>query len=230
MKVTRPCLRALATRLGVVDAYWDIAGARHETSDATREALCAAMGHDASCETRAESALAALDLEQRSALVEPVRVWRQHARLAPPLLLRHPGSRGAFAIRIELEQEDGSISALERELPGMPGGTALRLPLPAEPPAGIHRIRIESDRGCSEQCLVIVPRAAFGATEALGGARGFGIWTNLYTVRSRRSGHWGFGDFSDLGTLARMCGEWGADFVGVSPLHAIPARADEVSP
>ena len=150
MTVTRPCLRALATRLGVVDAYWDIAGGRNETSDATREALCAAMGHDASSETRAEKALEALEFERSSALVEPVHVWRQHARLTPPLLLRHPGSRGAFAIRIELEQEDGAVGALDRELPGSPAGAVFRLPLPGDPPVGIHRIRIASDGGCAE--------------------------------------------------------------------------------
>jgi len=226
----RPCLRALAARLGVVDVFHDIAGVRHETSDATREALCAAMGRDASSEESAARTLAALELAERLALVEPVQVWRQHARLAPSLLLRHPGSRDAFAVRIELEQENGTSGALERELPGLPAGTALRVPLPAQPPAGLHRIRLEWAGGRAEQCLVVAPRTAFGAAEVLGGSRGFGIWSNLYTVRSQRSGHWGFGDFSDLGALARLCGGWGGDFVGVPPLHAIPARADHVSP
>jgi len=230
MTAARPSLHALAARLGVVDAFHDIAGARHETSDTTREALCAAMGHDASSEERAERALATLEREASAAPIEPVQVWRQHARLTPSLLLRHPGSRGAFGVRIALEQEDGTHSALERDIPGMPAGTALRLPLPSEPPAGFHRIRLDWAGGRAEQCLVVAPRAAFGAAEVLGGARGFGIWTNLYTVRSLRSSHWGFGDFGDLRTLVRLCGEWGGDFVGIPPLHATPARADQVSP
>jgi len=230
MTAQRPRLRSLAAYLGVVDAFHDIAGARHETSDATREALCAAMGHDASSEERAARALELLDRAQRSALVEPVAVWRQHARLVPTLVLQHPGSCGALAIRIELEQEDGTHSALERELPGMPAGTPLRVALPAAPELGFHRVRVEWAGGHVEQCLVVVPHSAYGAAEALGGARGFGIWSNLYTVRSQRSGHWGFGDLSDLATLARMCGAWGGDFVGLSPLHAIPVRDDQISP
>ncbi len=230
MTATRPCLQALAARLGVVDVFHDIAGVRHETSDTTREALCAAMGHDASCEDLAARALATLEREQHSAPIEPVQVWRQHARLTPALLLRHPGTRNALAIRIELEHEDGTQAALERELPGMPAGTPLRLPLPAQPSAGVHCVRLIWASGRAEQRLWVVPRTAFGAAEALGATRGFGVWTNLYTVRSERSGHWGFGDLSDLGTLARLCGEWGGDFIGIPPLHAIPARADEVSP
>ena len=230
MTAARPFLHALAARLGVIDVYYDLAGVRRETSDTTREALCAAMGHDPSSEDLAERALTTLEREQRNAPIEPVQVWRQHARLAPSLLLRHPGTRNALAIRIELEQENGASAVLERELPGMPAGTALRLSLPAEPDLGVHCIRLTWAGGRAEQRLWVVPRTACGAAEALGATRGFGIWTNLYTVRSNRSGHWGFGDLSDLGALARLCGAWGGDFVGVSPLHAIPARADEVSP
>ncbi|MBW2541484.1 MAG: 4-alpha-glucanotransferase [Deltaproteobacteria bacterium] len=230
MTVARPQLRALATQLGIVDAYCDISGARHDTSDETREALCAAMGRDASSETSAESALATLASERRSAPLEPVRVWRQHARLAPPLDLRHPGGRGPLAIRIELELEGGANSALERNLPELPAGTPLRLALPAAPPVGVHHIQIEWKGGCAKQHLVVAPRRAFGAAEALSGTRGFGVWTNLYTVRSQRSNHWGFGDLSDLAALARLCGDWGGDFVGVSPLHAIPAREGQISP
>ena len=230
MTAARPFLHALAARLGVVDVYYDLAGVRRETSDATREALCAAMGHDASCEDLAERALAALEHEQRAVPIAPVRVWRQHARLAPSLLLRHPGTRNPLAIRIEFEHENGTSAVLERELPGMPAGTPLRVPLPAEPDLGVHSIRLTWADGRAEQRLWIVPRTARSTGEALGSARGFGIWANLYTVRSDRSGHWGFGDLSDLAALARVCGAWGGDFVGIPPLHAIPVRADEVSP
>jgi 4-alpha-glucanotransferase len=226
----RPRLCALAARLGVVDAFYDIAGVLHETSDATREALCAGMGHDASSEVRAANALEALEHARRAALVEPVAVWRQHAGLVPSLVLRHPGSYGSLAIRIELEHEDGTHAALERELPGMAAGTPLRVALPAAPGPGLHRVCVEWAGGRVEQSLVVTPRTAYSAAEALGGARGFGVWANLYTVRSERAGHWGFGDLSDLATLARLCGEWGGDFVGISPLHDIPARADQVSP
>jgi len=55
----RPALAALATRLGIEDGYWSTLH-RHwvGTSDATREALLAAMGFDASSEEAAGRALA----------------------------------------------------------------------------------------------------------------------------------------------------------------------------
>lgn len=51
-------VRALAARAGIADSYVDVAGARHETSEATQRALLAAMGFDVSS---TESCLAAIE-------------------------------------------------------------------------------------------------------------------------------------------------------------------------
>ncbi len=65
--------------------------------------------------------------------------------------------------------------------------------------------------------------------EALtGGRRVFGLWTNLYSLRSPRG--LGVGNLSDLRALVRLAGEAGADFVGTSPLHALRNRPPEISP
>lgn len=76
--------------------------------------------------------------------------------------------------------------------------------------------------------LAAAPRKAFTVDEALRGRRGFGVVANLYAVRSRRN--LGFGDLSDLRALVRFAGGIGADFVGVSPLHALRHREREISP
>ncbi len=63
-------------------------------------------------------------------------------------------------------------------------------------------------------------------------ARGWGVFCQLYELRSRRN--WGIGDFADLARLAEICGAEGADFIGVNPLHALflsaPERCSPFSP
>ncbi|XSG81350.1 MAG: 4-alpha-glucanotransferase [Methyloligella sp. ZOD6] len=62
--------------------------------------------------------------------------------------------------------------------------------------------------------------------------RVWGMTTQLYSLRS--SGNWGIGDFRDLADLATRLGRLGADFVGISPLHALfmadPTRISPYAP
>jgi 4-alpha-glucanotransferase len=145
---SRPALRALAERAGILPGHRPAGGGPlHRTSDATREALLAALGHDASSEGAAVRSLAALEEELRT------------ARLAET-----------------------------------PAGTPTCTP----PEARLGRSRV------------------------------FGLWTNLYTLRSRTNP--GFGNLSDLRTLVRLAARHGAAFVGLNPLHALRNRGHEVSP
>lgn len=49
--------------------------------------------------------------------------------------------------------------------------------------------------------------------------RGWGITCQLYGLRSSRN--WGIGDFEDLANLGEMVAGFGADFLGINPLHAL---------
>jgi 4-alpha-glucanotransferase len=55
--------------------------------------------------------------------------------------------------------------------------------------------------------------------------RCWGIGCQLYGLRSKRN--CGIGDFADLGRLAEIAAEAGADFLGVNPLHALFLSAPE---
>ncbi len=229
----RPELRALAERLGILSSYIDQTGReeRH-TSDATREALVAALGHDGSSEAAAAAALQALERGERSRLLEPVQVWREHAQREPRVRVRLPAGEVATAYGLELEGEDGRAARVEGRAPALRAGGELDLALPLRPAPGYHRLRVVLDaRGgtrVGDGLLVVAPRTCFTPSERLGEHRVFGLWANLYTVRSRRN--WGFGDFGDLRELLRFCAGTGGAFVGLNPLHAIRGRGHDVSP
>ena len=78
---TRPSLNLLADHLGIQPSYVDQTGETLRfTSDATREALLAAMGFDASTEEQTAAALRALRDVERRQWIAPVRVVRQRSR------------------------------------------------------------------------------------------------------------------------------------------------------
>lgn len=139
----RPQLQALARRLGIEDGYRSAIDARWvATSDATREALALAMGHESSSESAAEASMARLGDEPRVAAAEGVRA--------------------------------ADVDAL------------------------------------------------------LGGHRAFGVWTNLYSVRSPHN--LGVGNTGDLERLVHHAAAEGAAFVGTNPLHATTHRAGRFCP
>ena len=78
---------------------------------------------------------------------------------------------------------------------------------------------------------VTVPQSAFWPS-FLVDQRVWGLAAQIYGLRSERN--WGIGDFEDLARLAESAAERGADFIGVSPLHALfladPARISPYSP
>jgi 4-alpha-glucanotransferase len=64
--------------------------------------------------------------------------------------------------------------------------------------------------------------------ERLGDRPGYGLWANLYSLRSDRG--LGVGSLSDLRQLVRFAADAGAVFVGTSPLHALRNRGPDISP
>lgn len=230
MTPDRPRLRALADRLGILPSYWDIAGHAHPTSDATFEALVAAMGFDGADEAAAGEGLARLDRELRAGLVDPVYVWRQWDAGAPSLRVRAP--EGAFDYELTLREENGRTQAARGRVGAGASGREIELALPFKPAEGYHAVEIAvatpGGVDTAVQSLVLAPRSCLEAPEKLGGRPRFGLWANLYGVRSGRND--GAGDLGDLSRLLRWAGTAGADFVGINPLHALRNRGLGISP
>ncbi len=229
---TRPLLGQLSERLGIVSSYFDLEGRERHTSDATREALCAVMGSACSTEAEAAARLAALEATARARVIEPVHVWREHARGGPGLRAILPASFEPLDAELELDLEDGATQRSPLRVPAGDGRGCVELPLPVRVPTGVHRLRLHlhgrSGSQLFEQTLVIAPRTCPLAQEVLGDARALGLWASLYTVRSRRG--FGSGDFTDLARLEELSAQLGADFVAINPLHALYGRGDAIAP
>jgi 4-alpha-glucanotransferase len=229
----RPRLRELAERVGIVASYRATGGERRVTSDATREALLVAMGFRAGGEAAAAGILAEMSDRARKRLLPPVSlVFEDEADAARVSVQLAPDSRGPLEWRLELRLEDGRTAQAEGRAVVRRGQRRLALPLPETPGAGYHHLRVAvggaDGRSEAQQLRIFAPRRCVGPGELLGGRRGFGLWANLYTLRSRKN--WGVGDLGDLRALVRFAGEEGAAFVGLSPLHALWNHAADVSP
>ena len=230
---TRPSLHRLAERLGTQSAYVDQTGETLRlTSDATRHALLAAMGIDASTEERAAAALRALRVAVRRQWIAPVRVVRQRSRNLSRIVVRVP-SMHAEQVQwtLTLRTEEG----METQWTGATHGgrsRRLRLELPVVPPLGYHDLSITFEGAgmvrTATQRLIIVPPQCVAPETRLRGRRAFGITANLYTVRSAKN--WGAGDFGDLAAMAEWLADQGGAFVGVNPLHVLRNEGYDVSP
>ncbi len=224
-------LADLARAKGVATEYDDWQG-RHVVVPATTiVAVLRALGIDASDDVAAARALAA----------EADRPWR---RLLPPVVVCREGWTPWVAVHLPhgdradvwVDLEDGGRRDVRqvdhwvppRTIDGHEVGEAT-YELPGDLPLGWHTLAASHDGHTVTAPLVVTP-ARLELPDTLAGRRAFGLMTQLYSVRSRRS--WGVGDLADLGELTGWAAhDLGADFVLVNPLHAAePVPPMEPSP
>jgi 4-alpha-glucanotransferase len=128
--------------------------------------------------------------------------------------------------RREIGQVDNYVSP--RVIDGASTGEAT-FEITGDLPLGWHTLhaRIGADAFSSD--LVIAP-AVLALPAALQHRRAWGLLSQIYSVRSRRS--WGIGDLADLSDMmAWAAADLSADFVLVNPLHAAePVAPMEPSP
>jgi 4-alpha-glucanotransferase len=230
----RPILAALAKRLGILPEYVSHDGReRRITTDATRVALLAAMGMDASSEASATAAMDVLESAESGQLVDPVQVTQTLGSepLTVPIRIvtEGPASVDWF---LELHTEQGEVHCAKGRMMLDSGARTAAMPVPTNPAAGYHRVRItvraNGRERTGQQSLIVTPRTCLTSTEKLGDRRLYGIWANLYSVRSAKT--WGIGDLDSLNDLIAWASKSGAAFVGVNPLHATRNCGPDISP
>ena len=231
-----PELVELATAHGVATDFWDWRGQHVVVPRESVETVLAALGVPAHTEESVRASLAeARDAPWRRTL-PPCVVLRSGRPATVPVHVPH-----GEPVRLHVELEDGGRVELQqadhwvepRTIGGRQVGEAT-FTVPGDLPLGWHELVavVGADRpaaadGARAPLVVTPDRLELPAAVADGPAT-WGLMTQLYSLRSRRS--WGHGDLADLAELARWSGEeLGAGFVLINPLHA-PSPTVPVEP
>lgn len=223
-----PDLTRLAEAHGISTEYWSFFGDRVTVPADTLRSVLRAMRVEATTDADVAEALAATEDGPWRDLLPASFVTRAGARPLPVHVA------DGHDVHLTVLLEDGSarnlpIPAQQAATRSVDGSTYWRVdvPIPPDLPLGWHTVRaIETPFGGEARTatreasapLVVTPHRLPAPPSRPGRRRGWGLMAQLYSVRSRAS--WGMGDFADLGDLAAIGGQRGADFLLVNPIHA----------
>jgi 4-alpha-glucanotransferase len=216
-----PSLIELARRHGIATEYQDWTARRVAVPETTLKAVLVAFG-------------VAADTEQERNIALTAKLQSYWARRLPATIVGRTGEQVRFWAHVThgdpaevwLQLEDGTVRGgvvqvdnftAPFDLNGRWVGEASFV-LPSDLPMGYHRVHLRSGGSETSTALIMTPDW-LGLPEQLGARRGWGLATQLYSVRSRQS--WGVGDLTDLTDLAVWsASRHGADYLLVNPLHA----------
>jgi 4-alpha-glucanotransferase len=213
----------LARLIGIELRYTDALGETREISAEALLGLVTAFG------LPSDPARARRELEEQRQLLplglEPAHLVHAEDR-SPTLALWLPPNVREVAWACYLE---GAGERCGRAVVRRAPKQGFMLALPAGLPLGYHRLEVEAGSIRASTNLIVAPACCYLPPELGPGARNWGVSCQLYGLRSERN--WGFGDFTDLATLARTAGRCAASVVGINPLHALfAAEPRHISP
>ena len=225
-------LTELAAAYGVATEYWNWQGTHVPVTERTLTGVLSALGVDVSGEQSRVAALAARRSEPWRSLLPHYLIAREGEQRAVDVHVAHGDPVDVWIVR-----EDGSSSAhlaqvenwtAPREIEGRLVGEASFL-IPGDLEPGYHSLWASSAGQTQSSPLIVAPDW-LGMPPRVGTGKVWGLATQIYSVRSRRS--WGVGDLTDLAEVAGWAAtEHGAGFVLVNPLHAAePVAPMEPSP
>ncbi|QIM68499.1 4-alpha-glucanotransferase [Basfia succiniciproducens] len=94
--------------------------------------------------------------------------------------------------------------------------------------AGYYLLKLKCNDAEYRIRLLVQPSTAY-QPPLLERKKAWGLNVQLYSLRSTRN--WGIGDFADLRNLIKSAVKFGADFIGINPLHLVyPAVPEWASP
>lgn len=233
------CLTELLGHYGIADHYYDVWGQHHVVSEETKRAVLEAMGVPAGSPEHLTRSWEAVKFRPWRRICDPV-VIVQAGQPSVTCAVRVPseeGLDGEWTLAWSLRDEAGRTVAGDRAGPGLTPvdtqsieGTRhiqFQLDIPLAVPLGYHDLSVVATVGSrsiqGHTLLIVTPSGCYTSGAFQDGGRVWGLWTQLYALRSQRN--WGFGDFTDFEALVRWAAaDLGAEAIGVNPLHALKNR------
>lgn len=212
----------LADLAGIAASYRDATGALVATGLDARRSVLAGLGLPTKTAADAQASLERLE-RRRDALVAPLLVATANKSVSLKL---GPSARVGRAV-FTLTDETGSVrdctalacangvGGVEIELPGLPGG--------------YWRLGLTQGDRKAESLVISAPERCYEPAPLRQGSRSWGVTAQVYSLRSEEN--LGIGDYGDIAVLAERAAGLGADFLGLSPVHALFASDfSKVSP
>ena len=223
----KPLIERLARARGIGDAYHSYKGVLEHFTLETKAAILRAMHCRLDDAVQLEEQIRESEAAHPRGLLGDAVVLRNGARAAR---INTPAIEHNALLRWHVQLEQGDEASGEVRAWDLPERGShqqdgkwfvLRdLALPADLPAGYHRLRIElEDAGAQTVPLIVTPDKCHEPAALTAGGKLWGVAVQIYTLRS--ANNWGIGDFSDLLEVLRLAATQGADFVGISPVHAL---------
>jgi len=227
LEALRPLIERLARARGIGDAYHTYKGELQHFSLTTKAAILRAMYCRLDDAAVLEAQIRESEAAHPQGLLGEVAVLRNGMRA---VRINTPAIEDNAALRWRVELEGGDERRGEVRAWDLPErGTYARegkwyvlrdLALPADLPPGYHRLHLDLEFSGRDECpLIVTPDKCYEPAALASGRRLWGVAVQLYTLRSEHN--WGIGDFTDLQEVLRFAAAQGADFVGISPVHAL---------
>lgn len=215
-------LQHLADRNGVATTFWDWYGNQCNVGSRSLLAVLEALGVPVTADATIKDVHDALAWTEDQFWLQTLpdcTVVRKGATKEIPVHVPH-GSWVHLDYSLE-EGGKGELHQLDRWVEPRVVNDVLTgratFEIPSHLPLGWHTLTATVEGGAIYTApLIVVPNRV--SPPVLHQGRHWGVAAQMYSARSASS--WGLGDAEDLANLAAVCGQKGADFLLINPVHA----------
>ncbi|NKB54002.1 MAG: 4-alpha-glucanotransferase [Rhizobiaceae bacterium] len=199
----------LADYFGIVGCYRDLTGEEQATSKETKLALL--WANEVNLTTDIEIRQAASHYQEKT-----------RKRRYPEEIVIDPKQRHTLPTSDDTTWHIQTEQSPSDHIAGCSKGQIDIPPLQS----GIHNLHIGEGKNAEAVRLIVAPKTAPSLIEVAGQQHLWGVNAALYGLHSKSSP--GIGNFQHLSKAAEICGQHGASFLGINPVHAIGWSSPEV--